>query len=162
MKDSLVNYNQYCMCCSTLFLLRMKNRNPILIIDDDPDDCEFIQHALVDIGVENDHICFTNGQEALTYLKTTGIRTFLILSDLNMPLLNGLELKKEINKDDKLRKQSIPFVFLSTSNSKKEVEAAYDLMVQGYFKKPNSMEEIKEILKMVTQYWDTCDHPNAN
>jgi CheY-like chemotaxis protein len=137
----------------------MKNNNPILIVEDDADDCEFILSALNELGVKNEKKCFSNGKDALAYLKSSHLETFVILSDVNMPLLNGLQLKAEINQDDYLRRKSIPFVFLSTSTSKKEVEAAYDLMAQGYFKKPNSFDEIKTMLKMVTDYWDTANHP---
>lgn len=140
----------------------MTNTHPILIIEDDPDDCDFILSALKEIGVVNQPICFSNGSEALKYLKGNEAPTFLILSDINMPVLNGIELKAEINKDKRLRKLSIPFIFFSTSNSKREVEAAYDLMVQGFFKKPHSIEEIKKILLMVTDYWNNCNHPNSN
>lgn len=140
----------------------MINTNPIIIVEDDADDCDFIQLALDEIGIRNEKKLFPNGKAALDYLKSSKEQTFLILSDVNMPLLNGFQLKAEINQDEVLRKQSIPFVFLTTSNSKKEVEAAYDLMAQGYFQKPNSFDEIKSILKMVTEYWDNCNHPNSN
>lgn len=140
----------------------MKNIHPIIVVDDDLDDCELIQSAFSDIGIANEIIFFANGAEALAYLKSTQEPTFLIFSDVNMPCMNGLQLKEEINKDSYLRRFSIPFVFLSTSNTAREVEAAYDLLAQGYFKKPNSYKEIKAILKMVTDYWNTCKHPKSN
>jgi CheY-like chemotaxis protein len=135
--------------------------NPILIVEDDEDDCELIQSALNDIGVRNEQRCFKNGEEALKYLKNTTEKTFLILSDVNMPLLNGFQLKTEINKDDELRKRSIPFVFLSTSANPKEVREAYEMMVHGFFKKPTTFEGIKEVLHTVTHYWNKSQHPNA-
>jgi CheY-like chemotaxis protein len=140
----------------------MRNTNPILIVEDDEDDCELIQIALTELGLQNEQKCFRNGTEALAYLKNSRISTFLILSDVNMPLLNGLEFKAEINRDEKLKKQSIPFVFLSTSSSQKEIEIAYDMSVQGFFKKPNSFNEIKNILHTVTSYWNVARHPNSN
>ena len=139
----------------------MKTNHPILIIEDDEDDCELIQSALDDIGIQNEQKCFRNGQEALNYLQNTSEKTFLILSDVNMPVLNGFELKRIINENDKLRTQSIPFVFLSTSDTKSEVNKAYDMLVQGYFKKPHTYGDIKDLLKMVTHYWGTARHPNS-
>lgn len=139
----------------------MKTNHPILIIEDDADDCEFIQSALDEIGVLNEQKCFKNGKEALNYLQNTTENTFLILSDVNMPVLNGFELKQKINSSDKLRTQSIPFIFLSTSDTKSEVAKAYDLLVQGYFKKPHNYEDIKTLLKMVTNYWEVAKHPNT-
>jgi CheY-like chemotaxis protein len=137
----------------------MKNTHPILIIEDDVDDCELIQSALEDIGVQNEQKCFKNGQEALDYLQSTSEKTFLILSDVNMPILDGLELKRKINTDDKLRMQSIPFVFLSTSNAKKDINTAYDLLAQGFFTKPNKFNALTDLLKNVTNYWGTAKHP---
>ena len=137
----------------------MKINHPIIIIEDDEDDCEFIQSALIEIGVKNEQKCFKNGQEALEYLRVTSEKTFLILSDINMPILNGLELKKEINSSDKLRSQSIPFVFLSSSNTKKDINAAYDLLAQGFFTKPNKFDALSNLLKNVINYWDEAKHP---
>ena len=77
-----------------------------------------------------------------------------------MPILNGLELKKKINNDDKLRIQSIPFVFLTTSDSKKDVIKAYELLAQGFFTKPNDYISLVTLLKSVTHYWDIAKHPN--
>ena len=137
----------------------MRKIHPILIIEDDDDDCELIQSALEKIGVENEKKCFKNGQEALEYLQSTSERTFLILSDVNMPVLNGLELKRKINSSDKLRTQSIPFVFLSTSAAKKDINIAYDLLAQGFFTKPDKFDALINLLKNVTDYWETAKHP---
>ena len=76
-----------------------------------------------------------------------------------MPILNGLELKRRINTSDKLRKQSIPFVFLSTSTAKNDINAAYDLLAQGFFTKPNKFNDLIDLLKNVTNYWETAKHP---
>ncbi|GEO09493.1 response regulator [Segetibacter aerophilus] len=138
----------------------MKTAHPILIIEDDLDDCELIVQALADIGIQNERKCFEDGEKALRYLQTTSEKTFLILSDLSMPLLNGLELKKQINKDEKLRTQSIPFVFLTTSNSKKDILEAYNLLAQGFFTKPNDYRSLITLLRSVTHYWDIAQHPS--
>jgi len=50
--------------------------------------------------------------------------------------------------------------FLSTSANKKAVEEAYEMMIQGYFEKPSSMKELKDIIKMIFYYWEVCKHPN--
>lgn len=138
----------------------LKDTNLILIIEDDQEDCELIQLGLKAIGVENEQKLFSNGEEALHYLKSAPESPFLIISDINMPRLNGLELKKKINSDDELRKKGIPFVFLSTSDTKKEVSEAYEMMAQGYFKKPATFDGIKEVLRTITNYWKTARQPN--
>ena len=140
----------------------MQNEHPILIIEDDADDCEMIQTILHEMGINNVQLCFDNGVDALKYLISTQKTTSLILSDINMPRMNGIELKKAINEDASLRKKSIPFVFLTTSTSKRDINEAYELLVQGFFIKPASMGKMRETLKMIVGYWSTCAHPNSN
>ncbi|HEX8334971.1 MAG TPA: response regulator [Segetibacter sp.] len=137
------------------------SKHPILIVEDDQDDCELIQTALKEIGVDNEQKCFHDGSEALKYLQTTSSKTFLILSDINMPQLNGFELKKQINSSAKLKKQGIPFVYLTTSTNKKDIDTAYDLFAQGFFTKPNKYGNLVELLKNVTNYWDTAQTPTT-
>jgi CheY-like chemotaxis protein len=75
--------------------------------------------------------------------------------------MDGLELRKEINENEFLRKKSIPFIFLTTTSNRTVIEQAYEMMVQGYFVKPNSIQEIKETIKMIIDYWKVCRHPNT-
>lgn len=131
-----------------------------MIVEDDLDDCEMIQTLLHELGVNNQQLCFKNGEEALKYLETTSSLTSLILSDINMPRMNGIELKKAININETLRKKSIPFVFLTTSTSKRDIDAAYELLVQGFFVKPSSLSTMKDMLSMIVRYWSACAHPN--
>lgn len=138
----------------------MKN-GPIILVEDDPDDQEFITDALATLGVKNEIIIFENGQKAYAYLKSTEDQPFLILSDLNLPVMNGLQLKAEIHTNDYLRNKSIPFIFLSTSADKRAVTEAFELCVQGFFVKENTYEGIQQQLKQIIDYWKNCRHPNS-
>jgi DNA-binding NarL/FixJ family response regulator len=91
---------------------------------------------------------------------STTDKPLIIICDVNIPVMNGLELRRRICDNDYLRKKSIPFVFLSTNAHPKAVEEAYQMMVQGYFEKPASIEEIRKVLKMILDYWKVCKHPN--
>lgn len=133
---------------------------PIMYIDDDADDQETFKNAVRDLEINHPVICFCNGKEALTYLQSEKINPFIIFCDVNMPVMNGFELRGEISKDDKLVLECIPFLFYSTSAEKKDVDKAYKLTVQGYFKKPSDFDEIKEQLKRIIDYWLDCKHPN--
>ena len=135
------------------------NTKPIIVIEDDPDDSDIIVSALVSLGVKNEIKCFFNGKEALQYLRTSDVPTFLILSDINMPVMSGLELKKTINNDEELRRKSIPFIFLSTATTPQDVEAAYEMRVQGFFEKPSDFTAVKQCLKNMVNYWSACIHP---
>ena len=132
-----------------------------MLIEDDVDDQEFIIGALEFLGVENKIEVFENGQKALDYLHSTNIRPFLILSDVNLPILNGLQLKAEIQKSECLELRSVPFIFLSTSADARAVSEAYKLGVQGFFVKENTYDGILQQLRHIVEYWKNCQHPAA-
>lgn len=137
----------------------MKN-GPILLVEDDVDDQEIIIEALQTLGVQNEVKTFDNGQKALDFLKIMDKQPFLIISDVNLPVMNGLQLKYEIQNNEYLRTKSIPFIFLSTSGDKKAVEEAFNLQVQGFFVKEISYEGINRQIKGIIDYWKSCRHPN--
>ena len=139
----------------------MTRKGPIILIEDDKDDQELMKDILHQVHINNELICFTNGKEALRYLKTTSDQPFLILSDVNMPLLNGLELRALINEDEELKNKSIPFVFLTTTASSSAVKQAYNMSVQGFFEKGANMKEIGKMIRLIYDYWQLCRHPNS-
>lgn len=139
----------------------MPKSGPILIVEDDHDDQELLKEVFNDLIISNTIRFFSTCLSLLDYLKTTIERPFLIICDINVPQMDGLELRKEINENEFLRKKSIPFIFLTTTSTKSVIEEAYEMMVQGYFVKPNSMQEIKETIKMIIDYWKVCRHPNT-
>lgn len=137
----------------------MPKNGPIVLIEDDIDDQEIVAEILKDMQITNPLAIFKNGREALDYLKTTSDKPFLILCDINMPVMDGLQLRMAIEKDPALRRKSIPFVFLSTTNNPNVVRQAYLLTVQGFFQKRNNLNDQGNNLKMIIDYWDTCLHP---
>jgi CheY-like chemotaxis protein len=124
------------------------------------DDQDFIIEALKLLGVPNEVKTFDNGQKAFDFLKITDKQPFMIISDLNLPVMNGLQLKAEIQKNEYLKSKSIPFIFLSTSAETKAVKEAYDLCVQGFFVKEITYEGIHQQLKGMIDYWKSSRHPN--
>lgn len=140
----------------------MSSRNgPIIIIEDDPDDQDMFRSVLGELQVSNEIRMFNNCIDALNYLMDTPDKPFIIFSDINLPQMTGLEMRRRITDSARLRKKTIPFVFLSTSAKMHTVELAYEMMVQGYFQKPNSMGELKEMMRMIIDYWKVCRHPNV-
>jgi CheY-like chemotaxis protein len=136
-------------------------KGPIIILEDDADEQELLAEVFTKMQVSNEVKFFTDGESFLKYLRSTPDQPFIIISDVNIPMLNGLEVKAIINRDDFLRKKSIPFVFLSTSAEKKAVEEAYDLTAQGYFLKQNTINEIERHLRLILDYWSECKHTNS-
>jgi CheY-like chemotaxis protein len=140
----------------------MANAGPILIIEDDTDDQEMIERAIREVGTTNDIVFLDNGADALEYLETTPIQPFLILCDINMPKLNGIELKMKIDQNPGLRKKSIPFVFFTTTANRMSVNLAYTRMtIQGFFEKSSNYGELVDTLKIILDYWSKCNHPNV-
>jgi CheY-like chemotaxis protein len=136
-------------------------KSSILIVEDDKDDCELLTATLIAIGIKNEFLCFQDPDEALIYLKTTKKDTFLIISDVNMPRMNGFDFKKKINEDSRLKKKMIPFVFLSTSASTYLINEAYTLSIQGYFQKPNDIRTMNNVVRSIIEYWNNCKHPTV-
>jgi CheY-like chemotaxis protein len=135
-------------------------KGPIIIVDDDMDDHEIYAEAINAIGVSNEIRYFTDAKDVLDYLLTTEEQPFIILSDINMPGMTGLQLKKNIQDDPYLCTKGIPFVFISTDASKVSVRYAHALSVQGYFKKPDTLEGIRTMFQTVFTYWEMCKHIN--
>lgn len=135
--------------------------DPIVIVEDDADDQYFIRIICERLGVKAELLFFEDGLRALNYLETTKSKTFLILCDINMPVMNGLELRRKIQENSQLRKKSIPFVFLSTAARPKEVAEAYDLTVQGFFVKASQLADMEKSLDLIFRYWLECRHPNS-
>jgi CheY-like chemotaxis protein len=133
---------------------------PIVIVEDDLDDQELYAEALHVLEIPNPIHFFNDGKQALDYLSTTEEQPFIILSDINMPGMTGLELKKYIHDDAYLSAKGIPFVFISTSVNPVSIRHAHALSVQGYFEKPSQMERIKVMLRRLFDYWEHCKHIN--
>jgi CheY-like chemotaxis protein len=140
----------------------MPKKGPILLIEDDADDQELIKDLVQDIGMENEVICFSRGDDAFLYLMDhLKEQPFIILSDVNVPKVNGIELKKKIDENPMLRKKCIPYVFLSTSRDQNTIDKVYEYTVQGYFIKEASLNTMRENLKIIFAYWTKCKHPNS-
>lgn len=135
-------------------------RGPIIIVEDDQDDQEIYTEAIRALNISNELHFFDDGHSALDYLQTTEEHPFIILSDINMPGMSGLQMKKYIQDDPYLAAKGIPFVFISTTANKVSVHHAHALSVQGYFQKPTSMEEFKTMLRILFDYWTICKHIN--
>ena len=129
------------------------NRGPIIIVDDDPDDREFLKEAWSELGFSNPLLFFGYGEEVLNYLSTDATKPFLILCDINIPRMDGFELKERILGDHQLNYKSIPFVYWSTAASTAQIQNAYDLGGNGFFIKEDNLEGIKRSLVEIVQYW---------
>lgn len=138
----------------------MNKSGPIIVIEDDIDDQETLVEIFKKLGYENKIVYFFDGNEALDYLNKTDVQPFLILSDINMPKINGFELRNKVFTNAQLHTKCIPYLFFTTAANKKSVIDAYALSVQGFFKKPTSMEDFEKTIKKIVEYWQECIAPS--
>lgn len=138
----------------------MESNNPIIFIDDDDDDQVLFKPLLQKIAPNCPVIFFTDGRQAIEYLRTTHDRPFLIISEVSMNVMNGLELRRQIEEDSQLRMRAIPFIFFTHPVYKHLVEEAYELTIQGFFEKKQTVAELEDQLKAIVAYWSNCLHPN--
>jgi CheY-like chemotaxis protein len=138
----------------------MNKNGPIIIIEDDQDDQEILTDVFKKLAYSNEIIFFLESEKALDYLNQTDTVPFLILSDINMPRLNGLELKRKIHTDAALQVKCIPYLFFTTSTSKDSVIEAYSMSAQGFFIKGTSIAELEKTLCIMVEYWKRCYSPN--
>jgi CheY-like chemotaxis protein len=131
----------------------MRQKSFLMLIEDDELDQMLIKDALAELSIKNPLKIFNNGEHALEFLTSTPDLPFLILSDINMPKMSGIELKQEIEKDGRLKQKSVPFIFLTTSSSEKDIKQAYNLNAHGYFTKPSDITLWTKKLDLMFQYW---------
>ncbi len=138
----------------------MNRAGPIVIIEDDPDDQYLLIEVFKELNYKNEILFFGDGIVALAYIIATPIEPFLILSDINMPKLNGMELRDKIHNNENLRLKCIPYLFFTTTAEQKHVIEAYSKSIQGFFVKPAGYDHLKQTMKLIVDYWLQCVSPN--
>ncbi len=124
----------------------------IIIVEDDPGHAKLIEKNLRRGGLENPIKAFENGQQALDYLKSQGDYTDypidqapLILLDINMPVMNGVELLRIIKQDAKLH--DVPVIMLTSTDDQREIDECYSLGCNLYVPKPVEFDRFSEVVR---------------
>jgi CheY-like chemotaxis protein len=131
----------------------------ILLVEDDKVDVKNVERALRTNNISNPLFVASNGVEALAMLRdgrVPGSRR-LILLDLNMPKMNGIEFLRELRADGALANSTV--VVLTTSNDDEDKLAAYDLHVAGYLLKPVTFVNFVELMATLNKYWALVELP---
>ena len=138
----------------------MKNMRPILLVEDDEVDTMTVKRSLKEIHVKNRLITVTNGEEALDYLRNEQQENpCIVLLDINMPRMNGIEFLTIIKNDDKLKK--IPVVVLTTSKEEQDKLVSFKMGVAGYMIKPCTYKKFLDLLRTIDDYWTVSELPNG-
>ncbi len=136
----------------------MKSKKPILLVEDDKVDAMTVKRALKEIKVTNSVIVTSNGEEALEYLINENSEIpCIILLDLNMPKMNGLEFMKVAKESERLKK--IPIVVLTTSSEERDRMNSFNCGVAGYMTKPVDYQQFVDVIKTINLYWTLSELP---
>ena len=137
----------------------MRNCKPLLLVENDPVDAETTRRALSELGVANELIHKVKGEDALEYLRDENeIRPCVILLDLNMPGMSGLEFLEALKSDENLK--IIPVIILTNADDDERVAKCFRLSAAGYFVKPVDYSELLEVMRIVDRYWSLGRLPN--
>lgn len=137
--------------------MREKDR-PILLVEDDKIDAMTVKRALKELRVRNPLTVVQNGEEALKYLsKSDTVKPCIILLDLNMPKMNGIEFLKALKKDSQLKR--IPVLVLTTSMEEDDKLNTFELGIAGYMIKPVDYHDFVEIVRTIDLYWTLSEFP---
>ena len=132
---------------------------PILMVDDDQDDCFLTHEAFEETRLKNPFFCVHDGEEMLDYLhgrdRFADRRTYpmpgLILLDLNMPRMDGRTALQKLEQHPEFKR--IPVIILSTSGEEIDISSTYDLGANSFITKPVDFEEMVRTLRVMGEYW---------
>ena len=143
----------------------MKEPLSVLLVEDDQLDVKAVRRAFADVKITNPLICLENGQMALDYLR--GLRepngkksvppVGLILLDLNMPIMGGIEFLRVYRGDSSIC--APPVIVLTTSRQETEKLESYQLGIAGFIVKPVDFPKFVEAVKRMDLYWSLCEFP---
>lgn len=129
----------------------MRSDKPVLLVEDDMIDTMTVQRAFKELQVDTPLVTAENGEEAMHYLEKSQDAPGLILLDLNMPIMNGVEFLDRVKSNPDLRR--IPIVVLTTSNEMEDRQKCFGHSVAGYMTKPVSYPNFKEMMRTIDRYW---------
>jgi CheY-like chemotaxis protein len=135
------------------------NSKVILLVEDNPSDIALTERAMVRNNITNTLVVAQDGQEGLDYLFGTGQHAgrdvaalpVLILLDLKLPKVDGLDVLRQIRADARTRR--VPVVILTSSREEQDVAAGYDLGVNSYIRKPVDFHQFTETIRQLGLYW---------
>ena len=142
----------------------MSTLGRILLVEDDPKDVELTLTALEDYNLANEVVVVRDGEEALDYLYYRGAFALrphgnpaVLLLDLKLPRVDGLEVLQQVKSDEKLR--VVPVVVLTSSREEKDMVASYRLGVNAYVVKPVDFHEFVNAIKELGIFWAVVNAP---
>jgi CheY-like chemotaxis protein len=131
---------------------------PVLLVEDDQVDAMTVKRALKELKVTNPLTHVENGEAALKHLRDpANEKPCIILLDLNMPIMNGIEFLQVLKHDDQLK--ATPVVVLTTSEEQQDKLNSFNLGVAGYMAKPVDYKQFVEVMRSINTYWTISEMP---
>jgi len=137
----------------------MRIKNPVLLVEDDQVDAASVQRAFKILKITNPLKLVLNGEEALDFLRCPeNAKPCIILLDLDMPRMNGIEFLKRAKQDSRLKR--IPVVVLTTSQEESDKVESFNLGVVGYMIKPPDYLQLIDVVSTIDLYWTLSEFPD--
>ena len=137
----------------------MQNSKPVLLVEESREDEITVERALKDLKVANQVVQANNGEESLDYLRNeSNEKPCVILLDLNMPKMNGIEFLKAIKANEELK--NIPVIVLTTSDEQQDIMESFNLHAAGYMLKSVDYKQFADTVRAIDFYWSLSKLPN--
>ena len=134
----------------------MNVEKPILLVEDDRVDVMAVKRSVRELEIRNPLVVKSNGEEGLAYLNDgENPLPALILLDINMPKMNGIEFLQAIKQVDRLKR--LPVIVLTTSQEDQDRFESFDLGASGYMLKPVDYEQFVDIIRSIYDYWSRSE-----
>jgi CheY-like chemotaxis protein len=131
----------------------MNKKGPIVLIDDDQDDLHLLIEIFSEFNLPNEIHLFKKAESLIAFLRNPEVDPFLIISDINMPVMNGFRLREMVMSDTQIVTKNIPYIFFTTASMLRVVGESKDASFHGIFRKPARHAEWKDTLMAIVKYW---------
>jgi two-component system, response regulator len=140
------------------------NNRPILLVEDNPDDVTFTLRAFKKSNISNEIVVATDGEQALDILLPENaappLQPALVLLDVNLPKIGGLEVLRRIRADS--RTQSLPVIVLTTSSEETDIVSSYELGANSFVRKPVVFSDFLNAASLLGMYWLMINQPASD
>lgn len=132
----------------------------VWVIDTDADDHEMVREVWRELKLKNELVFLDSAEKVLGLLEEADTAPFIIICELNLPKVDGFELRERMLATHSKKFKSVPFIFWSTYASEQQITHAFDLSVHGFFIKESTFEDMKTAFLHIINYWLNSKMPS--